>query len=179
MPSVRCAPRWWKGERGVNDPGTGLATVAPPLPPRVVHAPRVPVRGGARVVLDCPENLQDRAGRWDADSASGCAAIQTAITSGIVRARHDAVQGSPLRSDRAHSRAARACHFRPARALGVGVRETLTAPRPSAASGNYVMAGRLRPSRASRDGDAQPLVDLQRIDVLNVQHPARMIGFRL
>jgi hypothetical protein len=63
--------------------------------------------------------------------------------------------------------------------LGVGVRETLTAPRPIAASGNYVMAGKLRPSPASRDGDAQPVVDLQRIDVLNVQHPARMIGFRL
>ena len=37
-------------------------------------------------------------------------AIQTAITSGIVRARHGTVQGSPLRSDRA-LRAARACHF--------------------------------------------------------------------
>ena len=39
-------------------------------------------------------------------------AIQTAITSGIVRARHDAVQGSPLRSDRAHcARLARVISF--------------------------------------------------------------------
>ena len=34
---------------------------------------------------------------------------------------------------------------------GVGVRETLTAPRPSAVSGNYVMAERLKPlSRVTR-----------------------------
>jgi len=41
------------------------------------------------------------------------------------------------------------------------------------------MAGRLATNRASRDGEAQPLVHLQRIGVLNVQHPAGLIGFRL
>ena len=41
------------------------------------------------------------------------------------------------------------------------------------------MAGKLRPSRASRDGDAQRVVDLQGINVLDVQHSARAIGFRL
>jgi hypothetical protein len=52
---------------------------------------------------------------------------------------------------------------RPARPWGFGVRETLTASRASA---------------ASRDGDAQPVVNLQRIGILDVQHPAWAIGFR-
>ena len=58
----------WEAKAGRERPRYRPATVAPPLPCGVVHAPRVPVRGGASVALDCPENLQDRAGRSDADS---------------------------------------------------------------------------------------------------------------
>ena len=43
VPSARCAPRWWKGKRGVNDPGTGLRLSPHPYPVGVVHAPRVAV----------------------------------------------------------------------------------------------------------------------------------------
>ena len=59
----------------------------------------------------CPENCRTERADRTLILRQMRYATQTAITSGIVRARHDAVQGSPLRSDRAHSRAARACHF--------------------------------------------------------------------
>jgi hypothetical protein len=58
------------GKRGVNDPGTGLRPSPRPSPAGVVHAPRVAVWGGACVALYRPGNLDHRAGRSDADSAS-------------------------------------------------------------------------------------------------------------
>ena len=40
-------------------------------------------------------------------------------------------------------------------------------------------AGRLGTLAALRGGDAEPVANLQRIGILDVQHPARLVGFRL
>ena len=102
MPSVRCAPRWWKGKRGVNDPGTGLRLSPHPYPAGS-FTPRVSLFGEAHVWCSIVRRIcrTERADRTLILRQMRYA-IQTAITSGIVRARHGAVQGSPLRSDRAH-----------------------------------------------------------------------------
>jgi hypothetical protein len=99
-----------EGKRGVNDPGAGLR-LSPHAYPSGSFTPRVPLFGEAHVWCSIVRRIcgTDRADRTMILRQMRCA-IQTAITSGIVRARHDAVQGSPLRSDRAHSRAARACY---------------------------------------------------------------------
>jgi hypothetical protein len=100
-----------EGKRGVNDPGTGLR-LSPRAYPAGSFTPRVALLNEALVWCSIvPENLPDRAADRTLILWQLRRAIRTAITSGIVRARHGAVQGSPLRSDRAHSRAARACHF--------------------------------------------------------------------
>jgi hypothetical protein len=53
-------------------------------------------------MFDCPGESADTARDRTPIQRQMHSAIQTSITSGIVRARHDAVQGSPLRFDRAH-----------------------------------------------------------------------------
>ena len=159
---------------GAHYLGTRAASVAPLPGLRGRSGPACPVRGGASVTPYCPEHLRDRAGRSDADSGvKGAMRLRRPSRPESVRTRHDAVQGSPLRSDRAHSRAARACHFRPARRWGVGVRETLTASRPSAAIWQ-LRDGRKTPpfSRVTRWRCAARR-HLQRINGTNVQHPAR------
>jgi hypothetical protein len=70
-----------------------------------------------------PANPPENRHRFDARFDVVLWFAQTAITSGSMRARRGAVQGSPLRSDRALCVSV----SRPA-AVAVGERETLTAP---------------------------------------------------
>ena len=94
-----------------------------------------------------------------------CAPIQTAITSNRGRPTPK-VRCAPPRIARGSRLPVSSC-----KAWGVGVRETLTASRPSAAIWQLRDGRKTRPSRPSRDGDAQPVVNLQRIGVLDVQTP--------
>ncbi len=74
----------------------------------------------------------------------------------IVRARHGAVQGSTLRSDRAHCARLERVTF-VCKAFGCRSARDLDGAAPERRDlGNYVMAGRLGASAASRGGDAQP-----------------------
>jgi hypothetical protein len=129
VPSVRRAPRWWNGKSGRERPGTGLR-----LSPRGSFTPRVSLFGEARlwcsIVL---ENLRNTAGRSDADSASDALGdLDGHHVRNRTRSTRRRTRFSGALRPRA-LRAARACQFRPARLWGFGVRETLTASRPSAA----------------------------------------------
>jgi hypothetical protein len=90
-----------EGKRGVNDPGIVLRLSPQPYPVGS-FTPRVSLLDEALVWCSIvPENLPDRAEDRTLILRQLRCAIRTAITFGIVRARHGAVQGSSLRSDRA------------------------------------------------------------------------------
>ena len=140
--------------------------------------PRVSMSGEAREWSSIVRRIC-RTERADRTLMSAAVALcdSTAITSGSMRARRVAVQGSPLRSDRAlRARLARVSLVLDD--CGVRVRETLTAPRRARIW--QLRDGRKSgPSGASRDGDAQAISEVQRIDVLDVQHPTWQVAFRL
>lgn len=84
----------------------------------------------------------------------------TAITSRSMRALRGAVQGSPLRSDRALC--ARLARVRVGSWTTVfGERETLTAPRRARSVGICVMAGRLTTRERSREAQLQAISQVQ------------------
>jgi hypothetical protein len=133
MPSVRCARRWWKIKRGVNDPGAGLR-LSPHPRCWGSFTPRVSLLDEALVWCSIvPENLRDRADRSDADSV----AVATSDSNGHhvrnrARSTRRRTRFSAVLRPGAFARGSRVS-FLPARPPGVGVCETLTAPRPSAA----------------------------------------------
>jgi hypothetical protein len=155
------------------------ATVAPPLPPGVVHAPGVRVWGGARVVLDTPENLQDRVGRSDADSASDalCNSDGHHVRNRTRSTRRRTRFSAALRPRAL--RAARACHLFLQGLRVSDCARPLTAPRPSAAIWRLRDGRKTR--RFSRVTRWRCAARRQRPTNRRTRcaAPARMIGFRL
>lgn len=126
-----------------------------------------------------PADLPEPAGAvsvWqDVISADGL----TAITSGSMRTRRVAVQGSALRSDRALCARLAPCQSASWTIVVFGERETLTAPRRARSVGIYVMAGRVDFREGSRDVQLQAISEVQRPCVLDVQHATWQVALRL
>jgi hypothetical protein len=102
-----CAPSRWS-ESGRERPRCCVARAAPgPSSVGVVHAPRCRCPTRRACSHPRPANPPAKPASFEHVSMSCPGCTQTAITSGSMRARRGAVQGSALRSDRAW-RAARA-----------------------------------------------------------------------
>jgi hypothetical protein len=99
-----------------------------------------------------PDSVRDNMVRREVNLHRILRGIEPAITSGIVRARHGAVQGSALRSDRA--RCARLARVRAIRTIGGArrARDLDGAASAGRTSGDYVMAGTLSSSCRQRSG---------------------------
>jgi hypothetical protein len=107
--------------------------VARPVRPRATvcvgrSRPAVSMSDEARVQSSPPANPPENRHRFDVRFDAGSGFTWTAITSGSVRARRGAVQGSPLRSDRALCARLARVGVASWRAVAVSERETLTAP---------------------------------------------------
>jgi hypothetical protein len=96
--SARSAPTWWNRKWAVSDPGADLR-----LSP---HAPRVGVAHAheslfveAQVIFDCPDSVQRQSAPIGRRFGTR---FRRPSRAGIVCTGYGTVQGSPLRSDRAH-----------------------------------------------------------------------------
>ena len=129
MPSATWRAEIVEGRAGRERPRCRRAAVTPAPASGGRSRPALPLSNEAR----CRARLSGEFdGPIERSSTSDPAQILTAITSGIVRARRVAVQGSSLRYDRA--RCARLARVRlPCKPQVLSVRETLTASRASAA----------------------------------------------
>lgn len=149
-------------KRGVNDPGAAWPMRPRPVSVGVVHAPRCrcPVRRPDEA--DGPTILPEPAGTRSVSRHVIRVDDLTAITSGSMRTRRVAVQGSPLRSNRVlRTRLARV-RVGSWTTVVSSERETLTAPRRARSVGIYVMAGRVAIGERSRDLQLQAISKVQR-----------------